>query len=85
MRRLAFLFLLLPFPRYPDDLEAQAFHALSILGTMEHNAQDVRKQMRAAAILEPLLVKAPEAFRKSLQRTPNRRLSLISAPCAQHP
>jgi tetratricopeptide (TPR) repeat protein len=45
--------------RDPDDLEAQAFHALSILGTMYRFA-DARKQVRAAAMLEPLLPRAPE-------------------------
>ena len=45
--------------RDPDDLEAQSFHTLSILGTMYRFA-DARKQMRAAAILEPLLARAPE-------------------------
>lgn len=46
--------------KYPDDLEAQAFHALAILGTMNREADDARKQIRAAAILEPLLARAPE-------------------------
>jgi tetratricopeptide (TPR) repeat protein len=39
---------------HPDDLEAQIFHALSILGTMQRDEPDARKQIRAAAILEPL-------------------------------
>jgi tetratricopeptide (TPR) repeat protein len=46
--------------RYRDDLEAQAFHALAILGTMSRDAGDARKQVRAAAILEPLFTRAPE-------------------------
>lgn len=46
--------------RYPDDLEVQAFHALAILGTMTRGADDARRQVAAAALLEPLLVKAPE-------------------------
>lgn len=46
--------------KYPDDLEVQAFHALSILGTMTRGADDARRQVAAAAILEPLLVQAPE-------------------------
>lgn len=46
--------------RYPDDLEAQAFYALAILGTLNRDADDARRQMRAAAILEPLLARAPE-------------------------
>ncbi|HYC91637.1 MAG TPA: tetratricopeptide repeat protein [Thermoanaerobaculia bacterium] len=46
--------------RYPDDLEVQAFHALSILGTMSRGADDARRQVAAAAILEPLLPRAPE-------------------------
>lgn len=44
----------------PEDLEAQAFHALAILGTIQRDADDARKQIRAAAILEPLLARAPE-------------------------
>jgi tetratricopeptide (TPR) repeat protein len=39
---------------YPEDVEAQVFHALSILGTMRKGEPDARKQIRAAAILEPL-------------------------------
>src|SRR5690349_9626268 len=46
--------------RYPDDLEAQAFRALAILGTISRDAEDARKQIRAAAVLEPLLPRAPE-------------------------
>jgi tetratricopeptide (TPR) repeat protein len=45
--------------KYPDDLEAHAFHALAILGTM-HRVNDARKQVRAAAILEPLFDRAPD-------------------------
>lgn len=37
-----------------DDVEAQAFWALSILGTLERDEADARKLVRAAAILEPL-------------------------------
>ncbi|HXG57668.1 MAG TPA: hypothetical protein VNL91_01435 [Thermoanaerobaculia bacterium] len=44
---------------YPDDAEAQAFHALAILGLMRPGEPDARKQIRAAAILEPLLVTHP--------------------------
>ena len=44
----------------PDDLEAQAFHALAILGTINRDAGDTRKQIRAAAALEPLYARAPE-------------------------
>jgi len=46
--------------KYPDDIEAQAFHALSILGTMTRDADDARRQVRAAAILEPLVALSPE-------------------------
>ncbi len=46
--------------RYPDDLEAAAFRALAILGTMNRDDDDGRKQIRAAAILEPLVARAPE-------------------------
>ena len=46
--------------KYPRDLDAQAFHALAILGTIQRDRGDVRKQIRAAAILEPLFDRAPE-------------------------
>jgi len=45
---------------YPDDVEAQTFYALSILGTMHHDGGDERKQIRAAAILEALLPSHPD-------------------------
>ncbi|MEA2326050.1 MAG: hypothetical protein QOE68_1009 [Thermoanaerobaculia bacterium] len=45
---------------YPDDVEAQAFWALSILGTKAREETDTRKQIRAAAILEALLPAHPE-------------------------
>jgi tetratricopeptide (TPR) repeat protein len=44
----------------PDDVEAQAFWALSILGTKGRTETDPRKQIRAAAILEPLFAAHPE-------------------------
>ena len=37
--------------QYPDDVDARAFYALSILGT-SHNGRDTAKYMRAAALLE---------------------------------
>lgn len=46
--------------KYPDDVEVQAFHALSILGTLNHDAGDARKQMAAAAILESLAARVPD-------------------------
>lgn len=45
--------------RHADDIEAQAFHALAILGTMARDAGDPRRQVAAAAILEPLLDRVP--------------------------
>jgi hypothetical protein len=45
--------------KYRDDVEAQAFHALAILGAMERGAEP-RRQIAAAAILEPLVDAAPE-------------------------
>ena len=44
----------------PDDIEAQAFWALSILGTKGRTETDPRKQIRAAAILEPLFAAHPD-------------------------
>jgi tetratricopeptide (TPR) repeat protein len=46
--------------KHPNDVEAQAFHALAILGTLRRDAEDQRRQIRAAAILEPLLVSHPD-------------------------
>jgi tetratricopeptide (TPR) repeat protein len=43
----------------PNDAEAQAFHALSILGLRAADEPDARKQIRAAAILEPLYAANP--------------------------
>ncbi|HWW60518.1 MAG TPA: hypothetical protein VN181_04040 [Thermoanaerobaculia bacterium] len=42
-----------------NAVEAEAFHALAILGTMDHGPGDARKQIRAAAILEPLMATHP--------------------------
>ncbi len=44
----------------PDDVEAQVFWALSILGTRARDESDARKQIRAAAILEPLFSLRPD-------------------------
>src|SRR5712692_5004514 len=45
--------------KYPDDHEAAAFYALSLLGTC-HRGRDVRTYMKAAAIAEAVLEKNPE-------------------------
>ena len=45
---------------YPDDVEAQTFWALSILGSKAREETDARKQIRAAAILESLLPSHPD-------------------------
>jgi len=45
--------------RYPDDLDAQAFHALSILGTA-HEGRKFATYMRAAAIGEEVFDENPE-------------------------
>jgi tetratricopeptide (TPR) repeat protein len=45
---------------YPNDIEVQVFYALSILGTMQRDEPDARKQIRAAAILEPLFASHPD-------------------------
>ncbi|MXW13742.1 MAG: hypothetical protein F4120_10375 [Rhodothermaceae bacterium] len=44
--------------KYPKDLEAAAFHALSILG-LAHDGRDFRLYMRAAAIAEEVFAKNP--------------------------
>ncbi|NBC18687.1 MAG: hypothetical protein GVY18_15390 [Bacteroidetes bacterium] len=45
--------------RYPDDLDAQAFHALAILGTA-HEGRDFATYMRAAAIVEEVFDANPQ-------------------------
>ena len=45
--------------KYPNDMEASLFHALSILGTA-HKGRDFRIYMRAAGILEQIYEKAPD-------------------------
>jgi tetratricopeptide (TPR) repeat protein len=44
--------------RYPDDVDATAFYALSLLGTA-HEGRDVAIYLRAAAFLEPLFPSHP--------------------------
>ena len=44
----------------PDDIEAQVFWALAILGSKGRDEIDQRKQVRAAAVLEPLLPSHPD-------------------------
>lgn len=44
--------------KYPDDVDAAAFHALALLGTA-HEGRDIPTYMRSAAILEELLCKSP--------------------------
>jgi tetratricopeptide (TPR) repeat protein len=45
--------------QYPDDLDAQAFHALSLLGTA-HEGRDVATYMRAAAVVEEVFDENPQ-------------------------
>ena len=45
--------------QYPDDLDAQAFHALSILGTA-HEGRDFATYMRAASIAEEVFDANPQ-------------------------
>jgi tetratricopeptide (TPR) repeat protein len=44
---------------FPNDVDIQAFRALSLLG-LAHDGRDVRLYMRAAALLEPLLPVHPD-------------------------
>lgn len=44
---------------YPDDLDASAFYALSILGTA-HDGRDFATYMRAAAVAEEVFAKNPD-------------------------
>ena len=45
--------------RYPDDMDAAAFHALSILG-LAHDGRDFELYMRAAAIVEEVFAINPQ-------------------------
>jgi tetratricopeptide (TPR) repeat protein len=45
--------------QFPEDLDAQAFHALSILGT-SHGGRDTRLYMQAAAIVEEVFDANPQ-------------------------
>ncbi len=45
--------------RFPDDLDAAAFHALALLGTC-HDGRDTAVYMRAAAIVEEVFDRNPE-------------------------
>src|SRR5690606_15789431 len=44
--------------RYPDDLDAAAFHALALLGTA-HEGRDFATYMRAAAVAEAVFDRNP--------------------------
>jgi len=46
--------------RYPEDREAQAFHALALLGTVRRGETGFRRQMQSAAILEPIFRANPD-------------------------
>ena len=45
--------------RFPEDLDAAAFHALALLGTC-HDGRDTATYMRAAAIVEEVFAENPE-------------------------
>ena len=45
--------------RFPDDPDAEAFYALSLLGTA-HEGRDIPTYMKAAGILEPLFYRYPQ-------------------------
>ena len=45
--------------KFPDDPDAEAFYALSLLGTA-HEGRDVPTYMKAAGILEPLFYRYPQ-------------------------
>src|SRR5687768_9142390 len=46
--------------KYPGNSEVTAFHALALLGTMYRDADAMRKQIHAAAVLQPLAATLPE-------------------------
>jgi len=46
--------------RYPEDLEASAFYALSLIGTAPPGDQNLRQQRQAAAILEKWYATHPD-------------------------
>jgi tetratricopeptide (TPR) repeat protein len=45
--------------RYPEDVEARAFYALALLGTVRRAGNDFRAQMTAAAVAEDLFREHP--------------------------
>jgi tetratricopeptide (TPR) repeat protein len=45
--------------RYPQDLEARAFYALALLGTVRRAGNDFRQQMKAAAVAEEIFREHP--------------------------
>src|SRR6478672_5875278 len=45
--------------KYPDDVDAAAFYALSLLGTA-HEGRDFATYMKSAALLEPLFATHPK-------------------------
>ncbi|MGH9335594.1 MAG: hypothetical protein ACRD21_17810, partial [Vicinamibacteria bacterium] len=45
--------------RYPEDLEARAFYALALLGTVRRAGNDFRPQMQAAAVAEQIFREQP--------------------------
>src|SRR5258708_5524860 len=45
--------------KFPDDPDAAAFYALSLLGTA-HEGRDIPTYMKAAGILEPLFYRYPQ-------------------------
>jgi tetratricopeptide (TPR) repeat protein len=45
--------------RYPEDVEARAFYALALLGTVRRAGNDFRQQMKAAAVAEDLFREHP--------------------------
>src|SRR5262249_30036382 len=44
---------------YPEDLEAEAFYALSLLGTVRPGEKGFRRQMQAAALAQEVYRKNP--------------------------
>jgi tetratricopeptide (TPR) repeat protein len=46
--------------KYPDDVEARAFYALALLGTVRRAGNDFRAQMKAAAVAEEIFREHPK-------------------------
>ena len=67
----------------PDDHEAAAFYALSLLASEPHHDDTFANRLAAAAILEPLFASEPESSRS--RALPDPRLRQAAVGATRHP